>query len=160
MYQLAAELAFQKQREYFADPKRVPYPLQGDIARMSTRRDESKQGQMARLQGFSQHMQQASGKPSVVHEKRKGPDYHKEGEEEDGDDVKDRKQQKMAISNTAAYHRQRQALQRQSNQWDDEESKILLYCIHYTENCNVLEEEVEIYEYMAPTNSITRCSLL
>ena len=34
------------------------------------------------------------------------------------------------------------------------------YTITFTENCNVLEDEVEIYEYMSPSNSITRCSVL
>jgi hypothetical protein len=164
MYQLAAERAFQKQREYFSDPKRVPYPLQGDIARMSNKRDETKHGQDERLRGFSLHMQQASGsrKSPGPHGKRKAKDDD-DGEEEGGAQETDHGAAKVArsSSSTAAYHRQRLALQRQdAHPWDDEETKILRYCIHFTENCNVLEDEVEIYEYMAPTNSITRCSLL
>ena len=58
------------------------------------------------------------------------------------------------------YRRQREALQRQVLPSDDDESKMLRYCISFTENCSVLEDDVEIYEYLAPTNSITRYSLL
>ncbi len=124
MYQLAAERAFQKQREYFSYPKRVPYPLQGDIARMSNKRDETKHGQDERLRGFSLHMQQASGKKQSPHEKRKAKDGDDE-REEDAEEEKDRNPSKLAHSshgnnNTAAYHRQRLALQRQTTHpWDD-----------------------------------------
>lgn len=34
------------------------------------------------------------------------------------------------------------------------------YSITFTESCGVLENDVEIYEFMQPTNSITRSSVL
>lgn len=37
---------------------------------------------------------------------------------------------------------------------------ICRYKIEFTENCGILENEVEIYEYMQPSNSITRMSVL
>lgn len=34
------------------------------------------------------------------------------------------------------------------------------YSITFSENCGVLEDDVEIYEFIQPNNSITRCSVL
>lgn len=48
------------------------------------------------------------------------------------------------------YKRQQRALQRQIAPEDDEATKMLRYRIHFTQNCNVLEDEVEIYEYNQP----------
>jgi hypothetical protein len=85
---------------------------------------------------------------------------------EDGDDPSPtrmnglKRQRISAVQQTPAYFRQRAALQRQVAPLDDEESKILRYSINFTENCNVMEDDVEIYEYMSPTNSITRASVL
>ncbi len=82
-------------------------------------------------------MQQASGKKPTPHEKRKA----KDGEEEDAEE-KDRDPKMVRRNNnnsTAADHRQRLALQRQdAHPWDDEETKIFRYCIHFTENRNCL----------------------
>ena len=53
--QIAAEASFQKLKKYFSDPKRVPYPLQGDVMRMSNRSDETEKAKESRLQGFGEH---------------------------------------------------------------------------------------------------------
>lgn len=143
-HQMAAERSFQKQKAYFADPKRVPYPLQGDVMRMGTRADESKAAEKQRLRGFADEQQ-----------KQKGGDG---GEAPDA--FAPEKRQKRAAPNTPAFYRQQEALGRQAPPTDNDESKMLRYTICFTENCNVLEDDVEIYEYLSPTNSITRYSLL
>lgn len=69
---------------------------------------------------------------------------------------------------TPAYYRQKQAMQRLSltmpgnggAPMDDEESKLLRYTIAFTENCGLMEEEVEIYEFVPPSNNVTRTSVL
>ncbi len=57
-YQAAAEKAFQKQRQFFSDPKRVPYPLQGDVGRMQTRRDAWDEGKQARHDRYAQTLKE------------------------------------------------------------------------------------------------------
>lgn len=71
------------------------------------------------------------------------------------------------VTNTAAYTRQQHSMQRFTNLIhggkqpdDDESSKMLRYKIQFTENCGLLENEVEIYEYMQPTNNITKLSIM
>jgi hypothetical protein len=150
MHQKAAERAFQKQKQYFSDPKRVPYPLQGDLARMPTRREDTKKGKMERIQGYAEHARNSSNK-------------------NDGSDGVDpltshagslpEKRQRLNMGNPA-FERQQGALQRQRIPMDDDETKVLRYCISFTENCSISEDDVEIYEYIAPTNSITRLSVL
>ncbi len=66
----------------------------------------------------------------------------------------------QTLTFTFKNNRQKEALGRQKIPSDNDESKMLRYTISFTENCNVLEDDVEIYEYLAPTNSITRYSLL
>lgn len=56
---------------------------------------------------------------------------------------------------STVYERQRRALQRQMDPPDDESTKALRYRISLTENCNVLEDEVEIYEYIQPNRDVT-----
>lgn len=171
MYQLAAERAFQKQKEHFSDPKRVPYPLQGDFTRMQTRRDCTKVGKDERLKGFADDIRNSRGAENasgdVAASKKKPRSQHHDSSASEDDDSDNRggsgggkKKRLHSDNNTPAYYRQQASLQRQALPPDDDESKILRYCISFTENCNVLEDDVEIYEYMAPTNSITRLSVL
>lgn len=144
-YQMAAERSFQKQKAYFSDPKRVPYPLQGDVMRMGTRSDDTKQAEKQRLRGFADEQLKQRGDAGG-----EAPDAFASGG----------KRQKRADENTPAFYRQQEALARQVAPADNDESKMLRYTISFTENCNVLEDDVEIYEYLSPTNSITRYSLL
>jgi hypothetical protein len=151
--QRAAEKAFQKRTEYFSDPKRVPYPLQGDAMRMGNRSDTSKGSEKRRLEGYSNHLRSESAQGgegvsplvNAASKKSRGSD----GSAVMPGDI-----------NIPSYYRQQEALRRQRLPLDDEESKVLRYCISFTENCDIQEEEVEIYEFMAPTNSITRFSVL
>jgi hypothetical protein len=65
--------------------------------------------------------------------------------------------------NTSAFYRQKKALKRMyggKQLVDEEDSKLLRYTISFVENCGILEEEVEIYEYMQANNSVTRSSVL
>lgn len=116
-YQAAAEMSFQKQKAYFSDPKRVPYPLQGDVMRMPNRSDSTKKAENERLQGFSSEQR-----------KRK----LEEGGTEDGGVAPDgfaasssNQQGKPPSSNTPAFYRQRAALQRQAPPPDDDDTKML-----------------------------------
>lgn len=75
--------------------------------------------------------------------------------------------EKNLETNTAAYHRQRQAMQRFTTHMysgrypsDDDQSKLLRYQITFTENCGLLENEIEIYEFVPPCNNVTRTSVL
>lgn len=68
-------------------------------------------------------------------------------------------QQQVNLCNEM-HKRQMRALMRQKNPVDDEDTKMLRYNVHFMENCGVLEEEVEIYEYIPPTNDITSHSVL
>jgi hypothetical protein len=144
--QAAAEAAFQKQKHFFSDPKRVPYPLQGDVGRMQTKRESSDEGKQARYKAYAENVAK-----------------HNDDEGGVGEDSRGSKRQRSSVStssHTPAYFRQRAALNRQNAPLDDEDSKILRYSINFTENCNVMEDDVEIYEFISPTNSITRGSLL
>ena len=147
-HQMAAERSYQKQKAYFSDPKRVPYPLQGDVMRMGNRSDETKKAEKQRLKGFGEEQRK----------QQQGEGDGNGGEEPDGFGSGGKR--RRADSNTPSYYRQKEALGRQTLPHDNDESKMLRYCISFTENCNVLEDDVEIYEYQAPTNSITRYSLL
>jgi len=171
--QIAAQKAFEKRKAYFSDPKRVPYRLQGDLMRMENKSDASKDAAKKRLQGYAQQItagHQREGRDDKQHHHHKPP-KRGAGEMEDADnDSSDdnamKKKKAFQPNNTPAFFRQQRALQRMSSGLlgrapaDDDETKILRYTIKFTENCEVMEDEVEIYEYMAPTNSITRCSVL
>lgn len=210
--QVAAESSFQKLKAYFSDPKRVPYPLQGDVMRMPNRyeflfvccsfqrltlicepnrSDNTAAAKDSRLHGFASAKRSAD--PGVIgaqQSKNVLPERHA-GSKNRGDHESDviqnesssNKAQRLSSSqHTPAYHRQRAALARQIIPQDDEETKMLRcvcvfmhvcsrvytcthththrYCIYFTENCGVMEDDVEVYEYLTPTNSITRYSLL
>lgn len=69
--------------------------------------------------------------------------------------------------NTAAYHRQKRAMDRFRTYLyggklpsDADESKLLRYQISFTENCGLMEDEVEIYEFVPPSNNVTRMSAM
>lgn len=61
---------------------------------------------------------------------------------------------------SCAHTRQMRALKRQRLPKDDKETKLLSYAIQLTENCGVYEEEIEMYEFMAPTNNVMYSSLM
>jgi len=67
-HQMAAERSFQKQKAYFSDPKRVPYPLQGDVMRMGNRSDQTKGGEKQRLKGFAEEHKKQNHPESVESE--------------------------------------------------------------------------------------------
>jgi len=172
-HQMAAQRSFEKQRAYFSDPKRVPYPLQGDVFRMGNRQDTTKKGQSERLKGFGEaarkgnpgdHQAGTAPNPSTFQGGHKlppkpgGTNNKRSRDPSAAASAGDESQEAFAM--TPAFWRQREALARQRVPDDDDETKMLRYTISFTENCNVLEDDVEIYEYMAPTNSITRFSLL
>jgi len=159
MHQIAAEKAFQKQKQYFSDPKHVPYPLQGDAMRLRTRRDSTEQAKQERLEGYA-NANAPSTKGEGGHEGRSKLESDPRDDQSRSSKRARGESSSHKESRTPAYIRQRAALMRQSMPFDDDESKILRYCISFTENCNVMEDDVEIYEYMQPTNSITRASLL
>lgn len=158
MHQIAAEKAFQKQKQYFSDPKHVPYPLQGDAMRLGTRRDSTEKAKQERLEGYA-NANAPSTKGEGGHEGRSKLESDPR-DDQSRSSKRARGESSHKESRTPAYIRQRAALMRQNMPFDDDESKILRYCISFTENCNVMEDDVEIYEYMQPTNSITRASLL
>lgn len=60
----------------------------------------------------------------------------------------------------SSHARQMRAMRRAPKPTDNEESKMLVYRIHFTENCGVSENDVEIYEFIPPSNNITHNSLL
>lgn len=67
--------------------------------------------------------------------------------------------------NSRAYYRQKRAMERISQssrqvEMDENSTKLLRYRIDFVENCGIMEEEVEIYEYIQPNNNITRMSVL
>ena len=58
-----------------------------------------------------------------------------------------------------AHARQKAAMERLSTgrrPTDDEVTKLLRYEITFCENCGLVEDEVEIYEFSQPNNNITR----
>lgn len=134
----AAERAFQKQKQYLLSSRYKPYSIPSD-------------------NGSNSHKKEGEG-------------------EEDGDKMSSSGRnsnnnkggilKKRSQMNTPAYYRQQQALKRQqhllpsSRVHDDEETKLLRYQISFTESCGIMEDEVEIYEFVAPTNSVTRSSVL
>lgn len=141
---MAAETSFQKQKGYFSDPQKHPFPLQGDMLRMPNRSDQNKKA----IPAVTKHE-----KGSTSHEGRLGK--HMENEQ-----VEQSKPHR-GDHNTPSFYRQSDALKRQAaSPPDEDDTKILRYSISFTENCNLIEDDVEIYEYLSPTNSITRCSLL
>ena len=164
--QMAAEKGFQKRKAFFSDPKRVPYPLQGDVMRMGNRSDLSNGAAKRRLLGFTAQQMDSKMKAPGNDEKGVNPMHSARvaltaGQDDAGSDGKRaRPAMHNTDPNTPSYYRQKQALNRQQMPPDDDESKILRYCVRFTEHFDVLEEEVEVYEYLAPTNSITRCSVL
>lgn len=90
-YQMAAERSFQKQKAYFSDPKRVPYPLQGDVMRMGNQSDKTKKAEKDRLKGFAEE-----------HKKQMHPEAE-EGEEPDG--FSSDKKRRRADDNTPSFYR-------------------------------------------------------
>lgn len=172
-HQVAAERSFQKQKAYFSDPKRVPYPLQGDVMRMQNRSDSTKKAAGERLKGYAEGMRSQQQQQQQPDKGQVQPDSFAGSAASSGDadaaSGSDRKRAKTGDGQAenwrtnvfnAAFYRQQEALARQTVPDDDDETKMLRYSISFTENCNVLEDDVEIYEYMPPTNSITRYSLL
>jgi hypothetical protein len=125
--QIAAEVSFQKLKGYFSDPKRVPYPLQGDVMRMSNRSDETEKARESRLQGFGEHHRShnsqlhaekgsqnllltGDGKPGASKRQRAAEDEDpRPGGGSGGAGVGARH---GSAGNTAAYSRQRAALAR------------------------------------------------
>jgi hypothetical protein len=150
-HQAAAEMAFRKQKNYFSDRARVPYPLQGDVMRMPSRSDATDNAKRRRAEGF--HAQQNTDGLKAAPGGPKDPRINVKGSAT-GDS------EGSPLAETPAHHRQQAALQRQPHPSDDDDTKMLRYGISFTENCNVLDDEVEIYEFSSPTNSITRFSLL
>jgi hypothetical protein len=61
-------------------------------------------------------------------------------------------------SRSSSFKRQWAQLATQPMPIDDEESKMIRYKVIFTENCGIREEDIEIYEYMAPTNNINEKS--
>lgn len=127
----AAERAFQKQKQYFAKGNRfMPYTIPED--NFGRKDAEIDDGETGA---------EKVGKKQL-HEQRKHPHF------------------------SPAYYRQQNALRRQQQVMqpsavpDDDETKLLRYQISFTESCGIMEEEVEIYEFMQPTNSVTRSSVL
>ena len=96
-HQVAADKSFQKQKAYFSDPKRVPYPLQGDAMRMGNRLDQTKKAGNERLKGFGEELR-----------KRKAEDGSgvaaAEGEQPDGFGQQ-ASSKRRADENTPAFYR-------------------------------------------------------
>lgn len=136
--QVAAGRAFENQKEYFAS-KTKPYPLP--------------------------HVADDSREKQPVAKREERTMKKEDDKQEDDQQPSAAKRQKRSVqSNTPAYYRQQEALRRQlaahPRPADDEETKMLRYSITFTENCGVTEDDIEIYEFMQPTNSVTRCSVL
>jgi hypothetical protein len=163
VHQLAAQRGFEKRKRFFEDPKRVPYPLQGDVGRMPTRGDATDEGKEKRLKGFA--TERGLGRqPKPWEQHHAGKEHQDPRGASSSSSSADEKDKTKQPKNTPAYYRQQHALRQQQQQGapilDDDDSKILRYSIHFTENCSLMEEDVEIYEYVAPTNSIARSSVL
>ena len=124
-HQAAAEQAFQKRKAYFSDPKRVPYPLQGDVLRMGNKSDKTKKAEGERLKGYGEEMRKRKLEEGLG-------DREDDGEQPDafGDGSKSTKK-KSADPNTPAFYRQRAALARQQDaakgMVDDDDTKMLRF---------------------------------
>lgn len=137
--QVAAARAFQHQKEYFGNSRYKPYAIPAD---------DDKKG----------NNQASASKVKTEEEEQQV------GGGEGGEMDPHAKRRKLVHSgNTPAYYRQQEALRRQlfqRNPVDDDETKLLRYVITFTENCGIMEDDVEVYEFMSPTNSVTRSSVL
>lgn len=61
---------------------------------------------------------------------------------------------------TSAFHRQQKALATQAQSMEPDASKTLSYKIQFVEALAFVESQVEIYEYLQPTNNITYKSMM
>ena len=163
--QVAARRAFENQKQYFASDQK-PYTLASDQGSAPHRPSAQTNKDNRRTADNKEEEEEEGGEPSTRQKKRRTDATH---------------------SNTPAFYRQQDALRRQLVQrrpTDDEDTKMLRslfdcscvraafnelipmflglcrYSITFSENCGVLEDDVEIYEFIQPNNSITRCSVL
>ena len=143
-YTRMAQLSFQKQNNFFKS-NYVPYQLQGDIGTMGKKVDKKDEptAKKQKLQQFQKH-NEGEG----------------DAEEGDFDPNKDGKPKKKQGLPSALFLRQQDALRRQQNPYDNDSTKLLQYKIHFTRNCNCLEEDIEIYEYIHPSADVTLNSIL
>jgi hypothetical protein len=156
--QLSAEAAFKNQMAFFA----------GNAQDKSTAKNASSKRphntQSAKTPDGKKPKKAAARHTSGSIGNAEAGENDSSNDDEDGSSVatkiKRKKGTGAASSFTPAYFRQKAALERQHPPPDDEESKILRYCIEFTENCSMIVEDVEIYEYISPTNSVTRNSVL
>lgn len=119
-YTRMAKVHFQKQAEYFQNSSVQPYQLQGDLGTM-------KGGDAEKLKRKREEADSSNG--SALAKKARGP-----GTAE------------AAISpgkiQSASYLRQKRAMDRQSDYYGDDDSKLLHYKIHFNRSCRIIEDEV------------------
>ena len=151
--QQVAEMAFQKQKQYFAS---------------SSKKDGGGGGGGKRYMPYTipaDRDTQGGKSTSPLIKKEEDLNDGEDGNKEGGNERLRNDASKKGHRCTPAFYRQQQALIRQHqlqgyHPLDDEDTKILRYQISFTESCGIMEEEVEIYEFMSPTNSVTRSSVL
>jgi hypothetical protein len=142
LFKWAAETTSNKRR-------RVGYSAQGNDdgegQKSSGHANQVSQGKQDGKQG---------GKQSGKQDGKQGgkQDYNRDG----GRDEKIGKN----TSRSRSFQRQWTALGRQPMPIDDDDSKLIRYRINFTENCGIREEDVEIYEYIAPSNNISQKSTI
>ncbi len=129
---------------------------------MNTRRNATDKAKRERLEGYGEGRKGREPDHTVAESAQdRRNDHGQDGGDKDCDQKKQRGDANAHVDpNIPAYFRQMAALRRQIMPGNEDESKILRYCISFTDNCNIMEDDVKIYEYMLPTNSITRSSLL
>uniref|UniRef100_A0A6T8KLY8 Uncharacterized protein n=2 Tax=Hemiselmis andersenii TaxID=464988 RepID=A0A6T8KLY8_HEMAN len=134
-YTRMAQVHFQKQKTYFGSGSFQPYQLQGDLGTMkgnAKAKDDGSEPDPKRRKAIER--EEEHNPKSVV--------------------------PKRSVVQSAAYERQRRALERQPNVADDYDSKLLHYKIHFNRSCRCIEDEVEIYEYLQPSMDVTTNSIL
>lgn len=150
---------FNKRAKFFASKNYLPYRLPGDEKSSSA------------ASASSSKKPKIAGLPSVVVDDKKKADKQEGSSSSDDDDDADdmideektesgggdkrKKIKKRKKVVTLAYEKQMRALQRQGIPIDDDCTKSLRYTIHFTENFNIMEDEVEIYEYIQPNRDVT-----
>ena len=131
VHQIAAEKSFQKLKSYFSDAKRVPYPLQGDVARMTNRRDDTPDAKSERLKGFAgTHLNEKkpNDNGNLVGPRKRGVADDNPGDAAAAADPGSNKKAQRTTAlghNTPAHARQKAALSRQMVPADDDETKML-----------------------------------
>ena len=151
---------FASHKSFFARDNH-PYTIPSDFHKKTTiSGDEEKPlvGQRPRVDPNAEYDTAIKGNKTenggMEDDRANSPKTENGGMEDDRANSPD-KGKKRKRNNDALYVRQQQALQRQRFVADDDASKILQYHIELIVSSNCTERDIELYEYVSPTNDIT-----